>query len=334
MAILVNEFSFPIQIGQVLDFDVLLSSKLASKLASKSAANSASTSTPIGDDLVAAIEGHGQRQVLVIGQERWLISEPSPNHAPDDWRNPEFPHLRFLNNDQLLLVDTSPRLDSTPNAWIVDLKAQPIANFDLGTGVMDLVTFPKWIAAAYHPEAAFAQGFDQYPLAQGSINIYDHLGHFQFSVDSVLQEAGWRMDPAVCIAAHANDELLFIPETLYENDEPIEYPIASINLRTRRFRYWESPFLEPMAVSSMNSIGHGNNGGAIFLYSPEDYEDQLISYDLHSKRVTYLGNYPNIYRGLTKGRFISQLTSAIYAVVAAPQPETPALVDSELLLSR
>jgi hypothetical protein len=278
------EFPFPIEIGAVCDVDFSSSGETVS------------------------IQGTGNHQVLIKGEERWSL--------PDAWTSPEFPFVRHLPDGRVLVVDSGFDAEIEKNAWIIGDHGRVQANFSLGSAAVEISVLWGMIAVAYHPISAKAHGYQIQPQQRLGIAFFDFQGRMIMGFNPESAAVGVSVDNVRCMTALSRSQLLFVPERLFaqERDQTkeIENPIVLFDCATRRPTVYSAPFPRSEAVAM--------SGEWIHLASPEGWEDQIVTFSPTLKTSHHRGEFLGIYRGLEGGSFVSQLSSSDYAVIS---PETP-----------
>ena len=270
--------------------------------------------SPNGD--LVSLQGYGKRQVVCFPDR---IVE-----LPAIWANPSYPHMRSLGGDRWLFVDTHADVIGD-NALVVNEAGKLISQFHLGAGVLDVCNTAGNIAASYHIDAAYEFGFNPDPLAAVGVAIFNQNGRIIACLNHDLERLGFRAENIQCMVPRESGELLIVPDTLSGPDVELQSPLVFYDWRMGHVRWEENEFTQPIAVSS--------RGKNLYIYSPADSEENLLQTDLNGRNHRTLGFHKNIYRGLSGGRFISQISPTEYLVLEAatelqksPEPATTLLL--------
>ncbi len=306
-----TKLSFSIDIGDVLDVDFR------------------------ADGSLISLQGFDRRQVIVfepsppapaeesVGREKTRIEKlkahrslpPKPIELPNFWSSPEYPHFRYLKRDRLLVIDNSSQDVYEQNALVMSESGNLISRFHVGAGVVEVCPTGGGVAVAYHCEAAYEFGHTMGEAAAAGVAVYDLNGQMIASLNSDLEEDGWHLENIQCMIARESGELILIPEFLYGPQDGLNSPIIFYDWRSGKIRIEESRYPRPLAVSS--------RGSTLLVYAPETSEDEIVKCDLHGDRLASLGHIQNIYRGLSGGKFLSQLSGIEYRLFDFDlEPET------------
>ncbi len=275
--------SFPIDIGEVLDVDI----------------------RPDGG--LISIQGFGKRQVL--------MRPTGPAELPSAWPASEFPHVRSIGSERVLLIDTNSDQVKGENAFLITETGRLEHRFHVGAGVIDVVCAAGTLAIAYHPDAAHEYGIETGPTAAMGIAIFDLNGRMLATLNHDLEREGWSATNIQCLCARESGELVFVPEFLKGPKTELDSPIVFYDWRTGSVRVEESRHSRPLAVSS--------RGSSLLIYSPENSEDELALCDIKGRQLKSLGFYGQIFRGLPGGRFLAQVSGTQYRLLEL-QPDPPA----------
>lgn len=278
----VFEFPFGISIGTVCDLDF----------------------SPSGCQL--SIQGGPRRQVLIRDGERLEL--------PSGWSNPDFPFVRSLPGQRILVVDTSFAAGTKANAWVLGPDASVQSHFEIGSAAVEIAVVGGLIAVAYHPISAKAHGHTIQPLQRTGIAFYSLTGRFVLGLNQELARFEMSCDNIRCMTAISATEIIFAPERLSVRGQDVENPICVYDLASRRPTLYSAPSPRPEALSM--------DGGLIHLASLEGWEDQIITFDPATKISQHRGEFLGIFRGLEGGAFLSQLSSSDYVVMIPGAPDS------------
>lgn len=276
------DFAFPIEIGAVCDLDFKYDG------------------TPI------SIQGSSNHQVLMVGSQRLAL--------PEQWSVPEFPFVRYLPDGRILAVDSNIDASRDKNAWILDPRGDIEAHFEIGSGAVEIAGLWGLIAVAFHPLSAKAHGYQIQPLQRNGIAFFDLNGKLVMGFNQEASAVGVAAENIRCMTALSRSQILFVPEQLTVHGQEIENPVVLFDCATRRPRVYSAPFPRAEAIAMAD--------GFIHLASPEDWEDQIITFDPETKISQHRGEFFGIFRGLENGSFLAQLSASDYAIIAPESSDT------------
>ena len=338
----VFDFPFPIEIGSVCDFDFMPDGSSITIQGTDS-----HQLLLIGEERLALPTGWSSPEFPFVralpdgrifvmdtnfsvegSKNAWILSRPLKRN-PSKPADPEFnSRLRRLSAVGPRNFSSShrdfPARSSTPLAAAISapradfafqrhaqLEPKQIlkvdANFEVGPSAVEVVCLWGLIAVAFHPLSAKAQGHQVQPIQRSAVAFYDLTGRLVMGFNTVCAALGVHAENIRCMTALSRSQLLVVPERLSVKGEDIENPIVLFDCATRRPRIFNAPY--PRAESCAMS------DGLIQLASPEGWEDQIITFDPETKISQHRGEFLGIFRGLESGGFLSQLSSAEYAVI-------------------
>ncbi len=304
------EFPFPIEIGLVYDLDFT------------------------SDGIPVSIQGSSNHQVLMWGDQSLNL--------PNAWSSPDFPFVRCLPDGRVLVVDTGWEAARRKNAWILNirgktsaglqacgrvdrptsLRAEVDANFDLGSAAVEIVCLWGLIAVAYHPISAQAIGHQIQPVQRTAVAFFDPRGRLVMGFNQESASCEVLAENVRCMTALSRSQILFSPESLFVEGQSVENPLVLFDCASpKRPILFSAPYPRPEALAS--------DGGLIHMASPEGWEDQIITFDPTRKISQHRGDFLGIFRGLTGGAFLAQLSTSEYAMIVPGAIEGPNLFLSD-----
>lgn len=279
-AVKIFDFPFPIEIGSVCDVDFF----------------------PDGTPLT--IQGSASRQFIFAGTEKIEM--------PSDWSCPDFPIIRWLSNGRFLIVDTSFDASRRKNAWILLPNGEIETHFEIGSAAVEITALWGMFAVAYHPLSAKTLGHQIQPMQRAAIAFYDLNGRILMGFNQEVARHGLSVSNVRCMTGASRSQLVFVPETAVLQGSEVENPVIRFDCATGRPTIYSAPLPRAEAISIEKDVIH--------LASPEGWEDQIITFDAETKISQHRGEFLGVFRGLEGGAFLSQLTTADYAVIM-PGPQ-------------
>lgn len=252
------------------------------------------------DGTLISLQGFGSRQIFKLG-EKFV-------ELPETWSTPQYPHLRALTKNRFLLIDTHHNV-AGQNALIINEHGKTISRFHVGAGVVDASATAGLVAVAYHADAAFEFGFEADSLSALGVAIFDLNGQMIACLNHELERTGFRAENIQCMVTRESGELVIIPDLLIGPDGELQSPILFYDWRMARVRWEDTGLTQPLALSA--------KGSNLYIYSPQEADENIIETDLTGGRQKTMGFFKSLYRGLSGGRFLGQLTPTEYQLFEA-----------------
>lgn len=153
------------------------------------------------------------RDADVIGQSWCAIAE----HQGADYlltetqrfaldRRYSFPKVRFLNEWQILVVDSRAKSIKDPNATIFDLGGKVSGTFHAGDVISHVAVTKRTIAVGFHDEGVLGNN----SVSNEGVAIFDLKGKFLQGYNSAVI-AGVEVMDCYCLCNAGGDEIAFVP---------------------------------------------------------------------------------------------------------------------------
>ena len=207
-----------------------------------------------------------------------------------------YPAIRLLDDDRILVVDTTRITKERENAHIFRRTGEPVASFCAGDDIVDIVILEDLIAITYSDEGIFGG----VPPSEQCIAFFDFRGQLLWGYRSMMGFDAVEFYDCDCACRVDRHVLAFLPC----------YPLVQLAPRTRTQRIDELPSsLEGATALSMR-------GPAAFFYEPDDNQRSIFRW-LPGHKPEEIGKYPGPLRGLEWGRFLSLGYHGFTAIDAA-----------------